>query len=280
MGKSVKIMSEVPATNLKEYKMDRSNEQLQPIDSQPPELRLQTPAQLLMPGYIPTGFEYLGPEYLNQMDSVFIQQKIELLEAFTGWETENKYKIKNSAGQTIFYAIEKSDCCNRCCLGNLREFDIRITNFSGKELIGLQRHVSGQGIFCWCCLQSINVAFPTGNAIGSVEEIWSFCNTILAVKDNSGQKIYVIKGPDACTLKFCPPTFCCNDIVFEISNATEGECVGTIIKKWSGFSREVFTDADNFQIIFPSNATVENKAILIGATFLIDFMYFEDTQGR
>ena len=39
-------------------------------------------------------------------------QVVELLEAFTGWDTNNKYAIKNSMGQQIFYAFEKSDCCS------------------------------------------------------------------------------------------------------------------------------------------------------------------------
>ena len=38
---------------------------------------------------------------------------------------------------------------------------------------------------------------------------------------------------------------------------------------------ELFTDADNFGISFPLDLDVNAKAILLGATFLIDFMYFE-----
>ena len=37
----------------------------------------------------------------------------------------------------------------------------------------------------------------------------------------------------------------------------------------------MFTDADNFGINFPIDLDVKVKATLLGATFLIDFMYFE-----
>ena len=51
--------------------------------------------------------------------------------------------------------------------------------------------------------------------------------------------------------------------------------VGKISKQWSGLVREVFTDADNFGISFPMDLDVRCKATLLGAVFLIDFMYFE-----
>ena len=48
-----------------------------------------------------------------------------------------------------------------------------------------------------------------------------------------------------------------------------GEKVGKISKQWSGFAREIFTDADFFGINFPMDLDVRMKAVLLGATFLI-----------
>lgn len=45
--------------------------------------------------------------------------------------------------------------------------------------------------------------------------------------------------------------------------------MGRISKKWSGFAREAFTDADNFGISFPMDLDVKMKAVLIGACMLI-----------
>ena len=55
-----------------------------------------------------------------------------------------------------------------------------------------------------------------------------------------------------------------------------GQEVGKITKKWSGGMKEVFTDADNFAVQFPSGATEAQKAALLGAVFLIDFVHFEN----
>ena len=56
--------------------------------------------------------------------------------------------------------------------------------------------------------------------------------------------------------------------------------VGKISKQWSGLLREAFTDADNFGISFPMDLDVRMKATLIGALFLIDFMFFEKKQNE
>lgn len=38
----------------------------------------------------------------------------------------------------------------------------------------------------------------------------------------------------------------------------------------------MFTNADNYAVIFPSNATFNDKALFIAATILLDFRYFEE----
>ena len=52
---------------------------------------------------IPQGPPHCPPglEYLTTIDQLLVKQKVELLEAFTGFETNNKYTIKNSLGQKV-----------------------------------------------------------------------------------------------------------------------------------------------------------------------------------
>lgn len=47
-----------------------------------------------------------GLEYLTTIDQLLIKQKVELLEAFTGFETNNKFTIKNSLGQKVSVSLE------------------------------------------------------------------------------------------------------------------------------------------------------------------------------
>ena len=49
-------------------------------------------------------------------------------EAFTGWETSNKYAIKNTMGQQVYFAAEESGTCMRQCCGSERGFVLHITD--------------------------------------------------------------------------------------------------------------------------------------------------------
>jgi len=60
----------------------------------------------------------------------------------------------------------------------------------------------------------------------------------------------------------------------------DGQEVGKITKQWSGLAREAFTDSDNFGINFPMDLDVRCKATLLAAVFLIDFMFFEQTENN
>jgi len=68
---------------------------------------------------------------------------------------------------------------------------------------------------------------------------------------------------------------CFGDVKFKVFTVQTGEEVGVIAKQWTGLFKEALTDADNFNISFPVDLDVRVKATLLGALFLIDFMYFE-----
>lgn len=42
-----------------------------------------------------------GLEYLTSVDQLLVHQKVEMLEAFTGFETKNKFTVKNALGQKV-----------------------------------------------------------------------------------------------------------------------------------------------------------------------------------
>ena len=103
------------------------------------------------------------------------KQKVELLEAFTGWESKNKYQITNTLGQDVFFAKENSDCLTRMCCGPGRPFEMNIVDNSGKEVIHLVRPLRCQGCCFPCCLQELEVHSPMGTIIGkNNENIFTF----------------------------------------------------------------------------------------------------------
>ncbi|XP_039515946.1 phospholipid scramblase 1 [Pimephales promelas] len=210
-----------------------------------------------------------GLEYLSQIDQILVHQKIELLEAIIGFETNNQYEIKNSLGQKIFNAKENTDCCTRNICGPLRSFDLQITDNFDQEVIHLIRPYRCTSCCFPCCLQEMEVQSPPGNTIGYVKQDWHVFRPMFSIYDMSKTKVLSIEGP-VCAVS------CCGDVDFDVTGK-DGHPVGRISKQWTGLIKESLTDTDNFGINFPMDLDVRMKAVLLGACFLIDFMFFEAT---
>ncbi|XP_054931252.1 phospholipid scramblase 1-like [Dermacentor andersoni] len=110
--------------------------------------------------------------------------------------------------------------------------------------------------------------------MGSLRMEFAIIYPNFSVLDSQGNVVLLIKGP------FCTTSICCEDVVFNIL-ATDGVTqLGAITKNWTGMCREAVTDADNFTVTFPLDLDVKIKAVLLGAVFLIDYIYFESSSGH
>ncbi|XP_062543276.1 phospholipid scramblase 2 isoform X2 [Armigeres subalbatus] len=223
---------------------------------------------------IPQGIPSCPPglEYLTSIDQLLVHQKVELLEAFTGFETANKYTVKNTLGQKVYWAVEDTDCCTRNCCGPARPFDMKVLDYYQNEVLHFNRPLRCSSCCFPCCLQTLEVSAPPGNVIGTVEQNWSIFTPQFSIKDQSGNTVLRIEGP-FCTFSIC------GDVEFKVV-ANDGSQVGKISKQWSGFAREAFTDSDHFGINFPMDLDVRVKATLLGCLFLIDYMFFEKSGNK
>lgn len=78
------------------------------------------------------------------------------LSVLTGFETANKYEIKNAMGQRVYFAAEENDCCTLNCCGTSRPFTMKILDNVGQEVIELRRPLRCSSCCCPCCLQEVN----------------------------------------------------------------------------------------------------------------------------
>uniref|UniRef100_A0A8C2J920 Phospholipid scramblase n=1 Tax=Cyprinus carpio TaxID=7962 RepID=A0A8C2J920_CYPCA len=209
-----------------------------------------------------------GLEYLTQIDQLLVQQKVELAEVILGWETNNKYTVKNSMGQQVFFVAEENDCCNRQFCGPLRSFVLHVQDNMGQEVMTLTRPLKCGSCCFPCCLQELEIQSPPGSPIGYVIQNWHPFLPKYTILNEKKEAVLKILGP------FCSCR-CCADVNFDVLSVDESTKVGRIAKQWTGMVREAFTDADNFGISFPMDLDVKIKAALFGACFLIDFMFFE-----
>ena len=224
--------------------------------------------QPLMQSYAPNPHIPPGLEHLVSLDQLFIKQKVELLEAFVGFETNNKYTIKNTSGQKCFYAVEDVDCCTRNCCGPSRPFEMKIFDTNQRQVAQFSRPFRCSNFWCPCFLQRLEVCCPPGNVVGYVEQDWSIFAPKFRITNATGDTILKIEGP------FCT-TQLCGAVEFKVLSRDGAVEVGRISKEWGGLVREMFTDADKFDISFPMDLDVKMKMVMMGACFLIDFMFFE-----
>ncbi|KAK6731004.1 hypothetical protein RB195_007461 [Necator americanus] len=237
-------------------------------------------ADIWMPLPVPVEGVPSGLEYLTMVDKIIIQQIHEVVEVITGFETRNKYALRNANGEQVYYAFEESECCERLCCGPGRGFTMHVVDNFGREVLRIQRPFRCCGRGCYGLLAGVpgcgsecTIESPPGYVIGTVEQRATFCASSFVVKDNKDEVILRIDGPCCCLL--CG----CQDKEFPVTLPSD-EHIGFITKKWGGVLREMFTDADIFGVTFPINLDVRAKAALLGATFLIDFMEFEQNRRR
>ncbi|XP_031567695.1 phospholipid scramblase 1-like [Actinia tenebrosa] len=264
----------------------------QPVGYPPPVVQ-QQPGQIWMPAPQEPQNCPPGLEYLTQIDQILVHQQVELLEAFTGFETNNKYKVKNNMGQQIYFAEEDTDCCTRQCCGPERPFEMKILDNAQREVIHLSRPLRCSSCCFPCCLQEIEVQGPPGNVLGYCVQLWSICIPKFAIQNANRETVLKIEGP-LCQCSLCgdvefqevdrsyevPMTARAIFLRLEVLSSDGNSQVGKISKQWSGLAKELFTDADNFGITFPMDLDVNIKAVVLGACFLIDFMFFETSNDN
>ncbi|KIH62506.1 hypothetical protein ANCDUO_07210 [Ancylostoma duodenale] len=68
---------------------------------------------------------YAGQTQPGAFPGQMLLQMIEVLELVTGFETENKYVLRNA---TVYYAFEESEFCERQCCGAGRSFTMHIVD--------------------------------------------------------------------------------------------------------------------------------------------------------
>lgn len=138
-------------------------------------------------------------------------------------------------------------------LGTRRSMEILIFNESGEEILKLKRPF-------YLFFSKLTVFFQ-GIKIGSVHRRLAFLYKLYDLRDSSGFVFSRIKAP------------LWRLWTFPIFNSSKRQ-IGKITKKWGGIAKEVFTDADRFQIQFPP-CDFKQKATILSAALSIDLDFFE-----
>ena len=191
---------------------------------------------------------------------ILVQQKKEWGEILVGFESRNKFELRDEEGRPIGLAAEEGGgfgaMLGRQFLGHCRKATIHIYDNQGSPL------GRGEKPFRWY-FQRMEV-YEGGQLLGAVERRWGWLRRRFVVENAAGEQVMEIVGP---FLLLGRGTF---RLMFQ------GQEVGRISKKWGGLLREAFTDADTFGVECEPSVPLELRKILLVATFLIDFTCFEN----
>lgn len=192
---------------------------------------------------------------LSKHPELYIRQEVEFLEAFSGFETSNRYSVSTPDGQQILYAFEESGMLGRNVLSSHRPLTIHVVDRSNNNIITASRR------FFWF-LSHLHVRDGAGQRIGSMQRRFSFLTRKFDLMDGAGRVIAQMRGPI-----FRPFTF----MVYQ-----QGQEIGRVTKQWSGLGREALTDADTFKVeVDTSRMEQEFSLLMLAAAISIDLDFFE-----
>ncbi|VUZ43705.1 unnamed protein product, partial [Hymenolepis diminuta] len=89
---------------------------------------------------------------------------------------------------------------------------------------------------------------PDGEIIGKVRQESTCAVPKWTILDPNDNVLLRISGPHSCYLLCFPRLPFTDGLQFKIQSADCQAELGTIRKEWSGFMREMFTDADDFSV--------------------------------
>ena len=222
---------------------------------------------------------------LANLLNVRIIQKAACIEFLYPQCVPNRYEVVDPNGRKMYELKEKSECCERCCCFPFRSFDMFINNITSVEN---NTSVSMEGskncaipimYFCGCGKPTfeVEVNSPIGFRIGSAKLNYNnclcyICENRIDILDSSNSLRYIIKS-NCCCLGYylCHFTKCCDCSYNIIQN---NQTVGTITKDTCNGAVTFCTNADNYSIAFPLNATPQDKMLLICGALLIDYLSY------
>ena len=195
---------------------------------------------------------------LAEANAIYVSQKFEIAEIF-GFETRNRYLIKTDNGQQFGYCAEPKvgfgDALMRQFLGHWHIFNVVGTDMNNQQVFRAHHP------FRWF-FQCLDVFGAGDRPVGSLQQRFAWFNKKFDLLDTRERVVMTMTSP---LWKIW---------TFPIKKGSRD--VSVIEKKWSGLTKELFTDADNFRVQYTdAKLTADEKLLLLAGAVFIDLLYFE-----
>ncbi len=189
---------------------------------------------------------------------LFVKQKAEIGEVFTSVEGENNYIISDEKNNKLYTAIEKSNFAARNLIRGIAPFKVTLYDTKKTELYTINKQTSF--IFSKYKIDT------NAKDLGTIQRRFAFLKKKYTIHDDKG--FIQLKCISAF---FHPWTF----RIFK-----NGQQIAVISKKWSGITKEAFTDADSFMIDYMSIKDQWLKQMILALSIAIDYDFFEKNSNN
>lgn len=200
-------------------------------------------------------------DFFTPHNQILIQQVKEWAEIITNFETRNKYQILSPSGSELGFMAEQGTGAmafiSRMFLRTHRPMKVTVWSSNKEELMSLDRP------FHWF-FSDLTVRDGSGEVLGHVYRRFGLLYKKYDLVTANGNLFARIESP------------VWRLWTFFVKDKMDKE-VGNISKNWGGLLKEMFTDADRFQVSFGNQSWME-KAVIFAAAISIDMDFFDDNQ--
>ena len=135
--------------------------------------------------------------------------------------------------------------------------------------------------FCFCRPQTVITICSSNKILGKIKIPFSMGDTTYQIYNSKGKLKFVIDA-DYCQLGIiCMKNICCclPEVFFEIYESKENNQICGNIQRIPGKYPNFMHVLDCYQILFPTNATGEERFLIICVVFMIEYQIFRSKSG-
>lgn len=201
-----------------------------------------------------------GTQFLDGVEQLEIQQVIDLSTLLGRTDKGTQYRVKVPRAETLFLAIEsKMETQSRLC-GWYKGFVLNVLDQCGETAFIIRKDPSW--IHVPCSRQKITV--ESASLIGSIEENFSLLGPSFTVYNAINEPLCNIYGPNV--------SGCCmyKEAQFQVISMDGSRQIASLIHQWDHFAVDYI-----LLLTFPIDTDVRLKSLLLGASFLIEYLYFQ-----
>lgn len=231
-------------------------------------------------------------EILAKHSRLQLRQQRQWLEAMSGFEKNNKYCLRDAAGNDIFFIKENSTCAERtfsgCCGGLCKQWRMDIFLLGPQGVAGGLHtmtpfmHLERPCHATCMCMNRPEVQVTDAESkmkIGTIREPFTCCNLKFEVLNHADEPTLNVEGC-CCQPGLLCPCPCdgvpCQLIDFPITDIKSGGAVAKIEKKWRlGDMCPCAGEWDDYWIDFGDAKNPDFKILFLVTAIFIQMRFFD-----